>query len=255
MKGGTVFSDGRTFYAQPHADNYSVLEAHMLNFLYHSSPTARRFLDNIVKKPNTLFDSNVLYTNHDVLQVIFEELNHDQKSTFIELLQQIVDYRLHTRHAVLDRGHANQVIIMNNVLILFGYNRIDPALLTHATIQQSTIRAITDAAQESNIRNVTRNVTRNLTRRRMARDAAMEGLRRNRIRSMARVPRVARAIARDAAMEGLRRDVLRGIRRTRDARITGVARDVARDAAREGVRQNVLRSTRESQPKKRKRTD
>jgi len=203
MKGGTVYSNGHEFYALDNADEYNRLEAALLNFLHDTSETARNFLDGILKKPGQLFDSNFLYRNHDVIQNIFHELNPQQQATFIDMLQNIVAGRLNTRHGVLDTGHADQVILMNNILILFGYDRINSPLLIHSSIPQGRLRATILAEQDE----VEQEVVRQIRKRRIqgvGRDAA----RKQRMRE----------VARDAAIEGLRRNVLRGIIRTRAAR-------------------------------------
>ena len=87
MKGGSIYSNGRNFYAKDHADDYSKIEADMLNFLQENSHTANAYLISIVKKPGAIFDSNFLYRNHSILQQIYMELTHDQRASFIDRLK------------------------------------------------------------------------------------------------------------------------------------------------------------------------
>ena len=217
MKGGSIYSDGRNFYAKDNADDYSKIEADMLNFLQEKSPTANAYLITIVKKPGAIFDSNFLYRNHSTLQQIYMELNDDQRASFIDRLKRIIEGRLQFPN--FDRGHADQIIIMHNVLRLFGESISDTsrfALLTRAE-EHHLPPGATEEDIERSIQDLNSNLTRRRreTRRNVARDAAMEGLIRAR-----------KNVARDAAMEGLRQDVLRGIKRTRLARLARLSREV-----------------------------
>ena len=220
MKGGSIYSDGHIFFARDHARDYSKIEADMLNFLQEKSPTANAYLTSIVKKPGAIFESNFLYKNHSILQQIYMELTHDQRASFIDRLKRIIEGRL--QFPSFDRGHADKIIIIHNVLRLFGESISDTsrfALLTRAT-EAHLPPGATEEDIEGAIQDLNSNLTRRRrreTRRNVARDAAMEGLRRE----------ARKNVARDAAMEGLRQAVLRGIKRTRIARLARLSRDVA----------------------------
>jgi hypothetical protein len=243
MKGGTVFFDGNVFYAKKYADNYSKIEAVMLNKLYMNSNIARNFLNGIQYYPENMFNSNALYSNHEVLEKIYYELSFDQRDEFIIMLSDIVKGRLNTRFSELDKGHANQVILMNNILIFFGGPSIDESLLTRATRPQSSstdrsrrflvsrevLRKAADEGSQltARIEQLHRNAPQiSDAARVVARDAAMNATRKNRTR-----------LARDASQQGLKRDVIRGISRKRRARLSRLTRDVEMDA----IRRNMQR--------------
>ena len=160
MKGGSIYSNGRNFYAKDHADDYSKIEADMLNFLQENSHTANAYLISIVKKPGAIFDSNFLYRNHSILQQIYMELTHDQRASFIDRLKRIIEGRL--QFPSFDRGHADQIIIMHNVLRLFGESISDTsrfALLTRAT-EAHLPPGTTEEDLERSIQDLNSNLTR-----------------------------------------------------------------------------------------------
>ncbi len=237
MKGGTVYFDGSSFNTPHYADEYSRLEAVMLNNLYERSPSAKTFLGGIPYHPEIMFNSNALYLNHAVLAQIYAELGLDQQQDFIGMLRAIVQGRL-DRRGNLDRGHANQAILMNNVLIFFGDVGLDMSSLTTASRAVATptfrgrnylvSRVARHAATEGARWNVRRAIRRR-TARDVARDAARTATR-----------RTLRGVARHAATEGARWNAIRSLRRQSE-RISNAARDVARDAAREATRIDMQR--------------
>ena len=236
MKGGSIYSDGEHFFAKEHADDYNKIEADMLNFLQENSPIADAYLTSIVKKPGAIFDSNFLYRNHSILLEIYMELTDDQQASFIDRLKRIVEGRLQFPN--FDRGHADQIIIMHNVLRLFGHSINDTSRF--ALLDRAEEHHLPPGATEEDIEGAIQRLNSNLSRRR-ERDAESERLRRESRKN----------VARDAAMEGLRQNVLRGMKRTRLARLASLSREVVSKV--NGMAQTKKRKRAKGYPKSRKR--